>query len=93
MAADPCPTFLRAWTGKVGIHRLPSKARRDNYRGPLRETMNSFKHSEDRIMQSVVDETEEEMKILEEHEKYYRCFYYIKKAAQLYNANQPLAQT
>ena len=33
----------------LGIHRLPSKAWWDNYYGPLRENMNSFKHSEDSI--------------------------------------------
>ncbi|MDY7036905.1 MAG: class I SAM-dependent methyltransferase [Thermodesulfobacteriota bacterium] len=63
-----------------GIHRLPSKAWWDNYYGPLRENMNSFKHSEDRIMQSVIEETEEEMKLFKEHEKHYGYSFYIMKA-------------
>ena len=64
----------------LGIHRLPSKAWWDNYYGPLRENMNSFKHSEDSIMQSVIKETEEEMKLFEEHEKHYGYSFYIMKA-------------
>ena len=64
----------------LGIHRLPSKAWWDNYYGPLRENMNSFKHSEDSIMQSVIKETEEEMKLFEEHEKHYGYSFYILKA-------------
>ena len=63
----------------LGIHRLPSKAWWDNYYGPLRENMNSFKHSEDSIMQSVIKETEEEMKLFEEHEKLYGYSFYIMK--------------
>ncbi|MCU7933533.1 MAG: class I SAM-dependent methyltransferase [Candidatus Thiodiazotropha sp. (ex Dulcina madagascariensis)] len=64
----------------LGIHRLPSKAWWDNYYGPLRENMNSLKHSEESIMQSVINETEEEMKLFEEHEKYYGYSFYIMKA-------------
>ena len=64
----------------LGIHRLPSKAWWDNYYGPLRENMNSFKHSEDSIMQSVIKETEKEMKLFEEHEKHYGYSFYIMKA-------------
>ncbi len=64
----------------LGIHRLPSKAWWDNYYGPLRENMNSFKHSEDRIMQSVIKETEEEMKLFKEYEKHYGYSFYIMKA-------------
>jgi serine/threonine-protein kinase HipA len=59
---------------------LPSKAWWDNYYGPLRENMNSFKHPEDKIMQSVIKETEEEMKLFEEHEKHYGYSFYIMKA-------------
>jgi ubiquinone/menaquinone biosynthesis C-methylase UbiE len=47
---------------------------------PLRENMNSFKHSEDSIMQSVIKEIEEEMKLFEEHEKHYGYSFYILKA-------------
>ena len=64
----------------LGIHRLPSKAWWDNYYGPLKENMNSFKHSEDSIMQSVIQETEEEMKLFEEYEKHYGYSFYIMKA-------------
>ncbi len=64
----------------LGIHRLPSKAWWDNYYGPLRENMNSFRHSEDDIMQSVIKDTEEEMKLFKEHEKYYGYSFYIMKA-------------
>jgi len=64
----------------LGIHRLPSKAWWDNYYGPLRENMKSFKHSEDSIMQAVIKETEEEMKFFEEHEKHYGYSFYIMKA-------------
>jgi SAM-dependent methyltransferase len=64
----------------LGIHRLPSKAWWDNYYGPLRENMNSLKHSKESIMQSVIDETEEEIKLFEEHEKHYGYSFYIMKA-------------
>ena len=64
----------------LGIHRLPSKAWWDNYYGPLRENMDSFKYSEDSVMQSVIKETEEEMKLFEEHEKHYGYSFYIMKA-------------
>jgi len=64
----------------LGVHRLPSQAWWDNYYGPLRENMNSFKHSEDRIMQSVIKETEEEMKLFETYDKYYGYSSYILKA-------------
>jgi SAM-dependent methyltransferase len=63
----------------LGIHRLPSKAWWDNYYGPLRENMNSFKHSEDSTMQTVIKETEGEMKLFEQHEKHYGYSFYIMK--------------
>jgi ubiquinone/menaquinone biosynthesis C-methylase UbiE len=63
----------------LGIHRLPSKAWWDNYYGPLKEKMSSFKHSEDSIMQSVIKEIEEEMKLFEEYEKFYGYSFYIMK--------------
>jgi len=37
-------------------------------------------YSEDSIMQSVIKETEEEMKLFEEHEKHYGYSFYIMKA-------------
>jgi hypothetical protein len=64
----------------LGIHRLPSKAWWDNYYGPLKENMKSLKHSKDSIMQSVIKETEEEMKLFEEHEKHYGYSFYLMKA-------------
>jgi cyclopropane fatty-acyl-phospholipid synthase-like methyltransferase len=64
----------------LGIHRLPSKAWWENYYGPLRDNMNFFKHSEDSIMQAVIKETEEEMKLFEEHEEQYGYSFYIMKA-------------
>jgi len=64
----------------LGIHRLPSQAWWDNYYRPLRENLNSFRHSEDSIMQFVIKETEQEMKLFEAHEKHYGYSYYIMKA-------------
>jgi len=64
----------------LGIHRLPSKAWWDNYYGPLRENMNSLKDSKDSIMQSVINETEEEMKLFEKYHEYYGYSFYIMKA-------------
>ncbi|MBW2741525.1 MAG: methyltransferase domain-containing protein [Deltaproteobacteria bacterium] len=64
----------------LGIHRLPSKAWWDNYYGPLRENMNSLKDSKDSIMQSVINETEEEMKLFEKYDEYYGYSFYIMKA-------------
>ena len=64
----------------LGIHRLPSKAWRDNYYEPLRKNIEIFKKSNDSVMQSVISETEEEMKYFEEHEKFYGYSFYIMKA-------------
>ena len=64
----------------LGTHRLPSKAWWDNYYEPLLENMNSLKHSQDSIMQLVINETEEEIKLFKEHEKHYGYFFYIMKA-------------
>ena len=64
----------------LGIHRLPSKAWWDNYYGPLREKMNSLMHTKDSIMQSVINETEEEMKLFEEYEEHYGYSFYIMRA-------------
>ncbi len=63
-----------------GIHRLPSKAWWDNYYGPLRNNIDSFKNSNDDIMQSVISETEEEIKFFEEYEEFYGYSFYIMKA-------------
>jgi len=64
----------------LGIHRLPSKAWWDNYYEPLRKNIEKFKKSNDRVMQSVISETEEEMKFFEEYEKNYGYSFYIMKA-------------
>jgi hypothetical protein len=64
----------------LGIHRLPSKAWWDNYYEPLRNNIESFKNSNDSIMQSVISETEGEMKFFKEYEKIYGYSFYIMKA-------------
>ena len=64
----------------LGIHRLPEKAWWNNYYGPLRENMLSFKDSEDRVMQSVIKDTEEEMNLFERYADYYGYSFYILKA-------------
>ncbi|MGD2186302.1 MAG: class I SAM-dependent methyltransferase [Desulfobacterales bacterium] len=64
----------------LGIHRLPSKAWCDNYYEPLRNNIDSFKISNDGIMQSVIRETEEEMKFFEEYEEFYGYSFYIMRA-------------
>lgn len=64
----------------LGIYRLPSKAWWDNYYEPLRNNIESFKNSNDDIMQSVISETEEEMKFFEGYEDFYGYSFYIMKA-------------
>jgi len=64
----------------LGIYRLPSKAWWDNYYGPLRNNIEYFKNSNDDIMQSVIYETEEEMKFFEEYDEFYGYSFYIMKA-------------
>ncbi len=64
----------------LGIHRLPSNAWWDNYYGPLRNNIDSFKNSNDDIMQSVISETEKEIKFFEEYEEFYGYSFYIMKA-------------
>ena len=64
----------------LGIYRLPSKAWWDNYYEPLRNNIESFKNSNDDIMQSVISETEEEMEFFEEYEEFYGYSFYIMKA-------------
>jgi len=64
----------------LGIHRLPSKAWWDNYYEPLRKNIESFKNSDDDIMQLVISETEKEIKIFEEYEEFYGYSFYIMKA-------------
>jgi SAM-dependent methyltransferase len=64
----------------LGIHRLPSTAWWDNYYEPLRNNIESLKNSNDSVMQSVISETEEEMKFFEEYDKFYGYSFYIMKA-------------
>ena len=65
----------------LGIHRLPSKAWWNNYYEPLRKNIISLKNSKDSVMQSVISETEEEMKFFKEYEEFYGYSFYIMKAA------------
>lgn len=64
----------------INIHRLPSTAWWENYYGPLKKNMQSLACSDDSIMQSVIKETEEEMRFFEAYEKYYGYSFYIMKA-------------
>jgi len=64
----------------LGIHRLPSKAWWDNYYEPLRNKIELLKNSNDSVMQSVISETEEEMKFFEKYDKFYGYSFYIMKA-------------
>ena len=62
------------------IKRLPSKAWWDNYYDPLCENIKALKDTNDEVMQAVIHEVEEEMKLFEEHEKHYGYSFYIMKA-------------
>jgi hypothetical protein len=64
----------------LGIHRLPSKAWWDNYYEPLQKNIEFFKDSSDSIMQSVINEAEEEMEFFKEHARIYGYSFYIMKA-------------
>ncbi|MCK5044829.1 class I SAM-dependent methyltransferase [Candidatus Parcubacteria bacterium] len=63
------------------IHRLSSKAWWVNYYEPLRENIISLKGSKDSVMQTVINETEMEMKFFEKYENFYGYSFYIIKAA------------
>ncbi|MDY6989906.1 MAG: class I SAM-dependent methyltransferase [Thermodesulfobacteriota bacterium] len=64
----------------LGIHRLPSKAWWKNYYEPLEKRMTSFKNAKDSMMQSVLRETEEEMRFFQAYEGIYGYSFYIMKA-------------
>ena len=64
----------------LGIHRLPSRAWWDNYYGPLRNNIELLRNSKDSVMQSVIRETEEEMKFFKEYDNFYGYSFYIMKA-------------
>lgn len=68
----------------VEIHRLPSKAWWDNYYDPLQKKMESFKTSNESIMQAVIKDTEEEMKFFKEYDMYYGYSFYIMRAGGYY---------
>jgi SAM-dependent methyltransferase len=63
-----------------GIHRLPSKAWWDNYYGPLQKNMESFRGSNDSVMQSVISDTEVEMEFFKEYDNIYGYSFYIMRA-------------
>lgn len=62
------------------VHRLPSIAWWDNYYDPLRENIAALKGTTDKVMQAVIDETEEEMRFFKEHQKDYGYTFYIMRA-------------
>jgi SAM-dependent methyltransferase len=64
----------------VAAHRLPSKAWWDNYYDPLRERIAEYTDTDDRVMQAVIKETEEEMDLFKEYQDIYGYTYYISTA-------------
>jgi len=64
----------------LGVHRLPSKALWNNYYDPLRENIKALKDSTDSVMQTVISETEEEMRFFQENEKDCGYTFYIIRA-------------
>lgn len=64
----------------LAMHRLPSKAWWGNYYDPLRENITALKDSSDDVMQTVINDTEEEMKFFKEHQEDYGYTYYIMRA-------------
>lgn len=64
----------------MGAYRLPTNAWWDNYYGPLRINIESFRDSDDSVMQSVIRDTEEEMSFFEKYEDVYGYSFYIMKA-------------
>ena len=64
----------------LGIHRLPSQAWWDNYYEPLRGNIECLKSSNDRVMQSVIAETQEEMRFFERYHQFYGYSFYVMRA-------------
>ena len=64
----------------LAVQRLPSQAWWDNYYDPLRNNMMRLKDSGDNIMQTVINETEEEMNFFKEHSAVYGYTFYIMRA-------------
>ena len=64
----------------LGLHRLPSEAWWDYYYNPLRENIKSFKHTTDKVMQLVIEETEQEMDFFKTYHNDYGYTFYIMRA-------------
>ena len=66
---------------KVLMHRrLPSNAWFDNYYEPLQANIRALKDTGDKIMQAVINETEEEIQFFKTHHQDYGYTYYIMRA-------------
>ncbi|MGK7947169.1 MAG: hypothetical protein AB4058_22155, partial [Microcystaceae cyanobacterium] len=64
----------------LAVQRLPSQAWWDNYYDPLKENIKVFKNTNDEIMQAVIHETEEEMKLFQDNHEAYGYTFYIARA-------------
>ncbi len=64
----------------VYVRRLPSSAWMDNYYGPLQEKIKALKDTGDKVMQIVIDDTEEEMQFFKEHLAELGYTYYMMRA-------------
>ena len=64
----------------LAVHRLPSRAWRDNYYDPLCKRISKLKDSDDQVLQAVIKETEEEMKFFKAHLQELGYSYYIMQA-------------
>lgn len=51
----------------IDVRRLPPEAWWNNYYGPLQEKIKGLKDSSDKVMQIVIEDTEEEMQFFREH--------------------------
>ena len=61
----------------LAAHRLSPNAWWNNYYDPLRERIMAFKDTSDKVMQAVINETEEEMEFFKEYQEAYGYTYYI----------------
>jgi ubiquinone/menaquinone biosynthesis C-methylase UbiE len=64
----------------LGVYRLPSSAWWENYYDPLCEKITAMRNSDDKEIQAVINETEEEMKFFKKHENDYGYTYFIMRA-------------
>lgn len=62
------------------VQRLPSQAWWDNYYDPLRKNIMALKDTDDSIMQTVIRETEEEMKFFKAYQEDYGYTFYVMRA-------------